>query len=392
MPYFAPYLDETGLHLPTYADRLEALVSSFRAIFSAEYTLTESSPDYQLLSIFARALDDFSALLLALYSAGNPNYAAGRSLDLLLPVHGLRRRGATPSTVALTLRGTPGATLTEAPEALDAAGYFWCCQTAPLTLDGSGTLTVTAVCGTPGAVSAPAGSVSELVRPISGLASVTNLTAASPGQDQESDASALARFRAAASAPSLAMAETLENALRSVPNVRACRVYVNDGSAADAHGVAAHSICAVVTGGASDAVARAIFAKKAPGIGTSGSVSQSVTDAFGNTCVVRFQRSAQVYVTLTVELRPLQGFSQELIPRIRAAVLAETNALGIGQPLVVSSLYSVVYGAAASSVPAFSVSRLLASTEEVTTSGILEAAWNERITVLENFVDIIVTA
>ena len=392
MPYFAPYLDETGLHLPTYADRLEALVSSFHAIFGAEFSLSESSPDYQLLSVFARALDDFSALLLALYNAGNPNYATGRSLDLLLPVHGLRRRGATPSTVLLTLRSTPGATLAEAPEALDAGGKIWRCRGAPLTLDGNGVLTVSAVCGTPGAVSAPAGSISELVRPVSGLSSVTNMTAAEPGLDRESDASALARFRAAATAPSLAMAETMENALRSVPNVRACRVYVNDGDEADARGIAAHSVCAVVAGGAADAVAGAIFAKKAPGIGACGSVSQTVTDAFGNACDVRFQRSAQIYVTLTVELRPLQGFSQEMIPRIRAAVLAETAALGIGQPLVVSSLYSVVYGAAASSVPAFSVSRLLASTDEETTSGIMAAAWNERITVPENFVDIIVTA
>ena len=28
MSYFAPYLDESGLHIPTYADRLEALLAT----------------------------------------------------------------------------------------------------------------------------------------------------------------------------------------------------------------------------------------------------------------------------------------------------------------------------------------------------------------------------
>ena len=39
MSYFAPYLDETGLHLPTYADRMEALLSAYRAIFGADVNL-----------------------------------------------------------------------------------------------------------------------------------------------------------------------------------------------------------------------------------------------------------------------------------------------------------------------------------------------------------------
>ena len=34
MSYFAPYTDETGLHLPTYQDRLDALCEAYRSIFS----------------------------------------------------------------------------------------------------------------------------------------------------------------------------------------------------------------------------------------------------------------------------------------------------------------------------------------------------------------------
>ncbi len=179
MSYFAPYLDSTGLHIPTYADRLEALLSSYRAIFGTEANLSESSPDYQLLSVFARALDDFSALLISLFSSGNPNYASGMALDLLLPLQALTRAGATHSTATLTLTGTPTAILSSAPRILDDAGYIWAC-TEGIHLNADGTAQINATCETPGAISAPANSICHPVTPIDNLATATNPAAATP--------------------------------------------------------------------------------------------------------------------------------------------------------------------------------------------------------------------
>ena len=91
MAYFPPYIDETGLHMPTYEERLENLVSAYRSIFGIESELSDSVPDYQLLSVLARALDDTSALVLDAYNSRNPFYARGQGLDLLLPQYGLTR-------------------------------------------------------------------------------------------------------------------------------------------------------------------------------------------------------------------------------------------------------------------------------------------------------------
>lgn len=91
MSYFAPYIDASGLHMPTYEDRLSDLAAAYRSVFGADAELSESVPDYQLLSVFARALDDTSALVLQAYNARNPAYASGHSLDLLLPLYGLTR-------------------------------------------------------------------------------------------------------------------------------------------------------------------------------------------------------------------------------------------------------------------------------------------------------------
>ena len=91
MAYFAPYIDASGIHMPTYEDRLSDLVSAYRSIFGIDSDLSPSVPDYQLLSVFARALDDCSALVLSAYNSRNPAYASGQALDLLLPQYGLRR-------------------------------------------------------------------------------------------------------------------------------------------------------------------------------------------------------------------------------------------------------------------------------------------------------------
>ena len=91
MAYFAPYIDSTGIHMPTYEDRLNDLVSAYRSIFGVDAVLDPSVPDYQLLSVLAKSLDDTSALVVSAFNSRNPAYASGHSLDLLLPQYGLTR-------------------------------------------------------------------------------------------------------------------------------------------------------------------------------------------------------------------------------------------------------------------------------------------------------------
>ena len=100
MSYFPPYIDASGLHMPTYEDRLSALCESYRSIFGLDAELSESMPDYQLLSVIARSLDDTSALVLDAFHQMNPLYASGQALDLLLPQYGLSRLpGETDASV-----------------------------------------------------------------------------------------------------------------------------------------------------------------------------------------------------------------------------------------------------------------------------------------------------
>ena len=107
MAYFAPYIDENGIHMPTYEDRLEDLCEAYRSIFGLEAELSASVPDYQLLSVFAKALDDAAALVLQAYNSRNPMYAGGEALDLLLPQYGIsREEGETDAQVRSRIRSS----------------------------------------------------------------------------------------------------------------------------------------------------------------------------------------------------------------------------------------------------------------------------------------------
>ena len=388
--YFTPYIDGNGVHIPTYEDRLDALLSSYRSIFGPEANLEISSPDYQLLSVLARALDDLSQIILVDFASRNPLYASGVGLDLLLPLMGLTRGGATYSTVPLRLTGTPLAVLPAAPRVLDDAGYIWACRTAGIQLNAEGTALVTAVCETPGAVSAPAGSVRRLVSPVSGLSSAVNPQPAVPGTEAETDASCRARYFAAASAPSVGQLEAVRAAVASVPNVAACAVYENDTDETDARGIPPHSVCAVISGGNAVTVAQKLFEKKAPGVGTYGNIPVTVQDAWGVSHTVHVKRAVSSSVALTVELQPLSGWDASIPERIRSALADYGSTLSIGQDLVVSSLYPVVYSAAGTSVPPFSVSLLSASFEGSSTTGVLAAAWDQRYALPPVMIQIIV--
>ena len=91
MAYFAPYIDGTGLHMPSREERLGEMWARYCGIFGVDPSLEGSAPDYLMLAEFARALDEVSSLIASVYESRNPAQASGHSMDLLLPQYGLTR-------------------------------------------------------------------------------------------------------------------------------------------------------------------------------------------------------------------------------------------------------------------------------------------------------------
>lgn len=291
MSYFAPYIDGSGLHLPTYEDRLENLCEGYRSIFGLDAVLSASVPDYQLLSLFAKALDDVSALVLQAFLSRNPAYASGQALDLLLPQYGLTR-GA-----------------------------------------------------------------------------------------EETDAEVRGRIASALAGKGAATPDALRAGLLSLPYVRDARVFVNDTDAPDADGIPAHSLAPVVYGGVNGDIAGLLFRKKAPGVGTYGSVTVPVTDAYGNVCPVSFTRAASRPVFLYLYVKRLEGCDDAAVEAtVAPAVAAFVNGLGIAAPLNVPQLYGVAYAAAGALASSFAIHDIQAAPTGGETSRVrVDAAWNQRL-------------
>ena len=289
--YFSPYIDDTGLHMPNYEDRLEALADSYRAIFGPETELSEAVPDYQLLSVIARALDDLSQLVLDDYNSRNPLYAGGQALDLLLPLYGLHR------------------------------------------------------------------------------------------QEGETDAGARRRILTALAAGGNTMAENIQAEILKVPDVRQAQVHVNDTNATDEKGVSAHSICCVVEAGKKADIAAAIFRKKAPGIGTHGTTTVSVTDGNGTSHAVRFSRPAESAVNIYMDITAYDGYDPATTDVIRQALADYLNGFQIGQSLVVPQLYGISYAAAKEQATTFAISDIRAASPLITgtTRELVPAAWNTKL-------------
>lgn len=343
MSYVKPYIDATGLHLPDYASVRDYLSGEFLRIFGQDLYLGEDSQDYQMISLFADALDDVNALVIEAYNSRNPDFARGTSLDLMLPLNGLSRLQATHSRVTLTLYGVQGAYIPAGSVAVDRDGHRWIIQDEVM-IGSSGSGSVEARAEAAGNRTAGVGFIDGIGTPTSGWVSVSNLTEAMPGRDTETDAQVRARRLASVETSAVSLIESLYGALVEVPDVTRVTIYENKTGTFDLNGIPAHSICAVVEGGSQGVIAETILRKKAPGCGLFGTTVVEAQDLFGNTVTVPFMRPVNSPMEVHIELKKLRGYSTESEALIAGAVAEYIRGFGIGQVLETGLLWGVVLG------------------------------------------------
>ena len=288
MAYFAPYIDDTGLHMPTFDDRLEELWTRYCEIFGADPDAASSAPDYQLLSLLTRNLDDVSQFVTQIYESMNPGIepdsigiyyytgyqsapsAAGNGLDLLMAQYGLAReyrKGNYPGPVINDTK---------------------CRDMILPALAGKGSVDLSSL-----------------------EAAVNNVFS---GQ----------------SSP--------------------VRIYLNDTDTADSLGIPPRSVAVVVDSNASSstarmtAVAQAIFDHLPPGIGTYGDTSVSVKDAEGDLHTVHFTRAQLNITTFAFYITKQEGADEQLIRDSISPWVGEyVNSLPIGSSLPLSRLIGIAY-------------------------------------------------
>ena len=379
MSYFPPYIDADGIHIPTYDDIMTYLLDNYRSIFGEDVNLDVSTMDYQLLSIFARVLDDYSTIAVQNYNARSPGYATGDSLDVLMTLTGLSRKQATPSKVVLSLTGTENATIPAGSQAMDEEGYLWTLDN-DCVLDSEGEGTVDATCETAGNIKAVPGTITSIYTPLPDWSSVTNEVTGAGGTDKESDDEMRIRRAKTLVRTNNGSKEAFVRALTEIDGVKNVSIVVNDTDDTDeTTGVTPHSVCAVVDGGENADVAQAIFDAKAPGVGTYGTTTVAYTDSFGMTNQVKFTRPTSVPIAVNVSIEPDTGYDADRVGDIiKESIIDDISNLGIGATWRISDGYKDIYTAFGDESIPFSITGIFAVVDGVSYYSKAQCEYNEK--------------
>ena len=389
MAYFRPSVDADGIHIPTYDDILSYLTEQYKSIFGDDVYLGIDSKDYQLLSVFAKTLDDFAALSVDCYNARSPLYATGDSLDVLCTIVGITRNPATHGEAEITLTGIDDTVVEAGSKVIDKDGGLWTI-TEDVTI-ASGTATAEVTKDEAGAYKLIADSISSIYTPVVGWSGVSNTTIGTVGSNVETDAELRVRMQRSLISKATFNIVAIENAIWDIFGVTNVKIFVNDTDTTDDNGIPSHSICAFVKGGDDQEIADAIFNTKSPGIGTYGTTTETVIDAYGNENSVSFMRATEVEasVSLTGIVYDLRTDVDILKANIKSAVASYLNNLDIGESVTINRLYNVVYSV--TGAESLSISALSMTGTQGTKTDTFVIDWDEKVTVDESDITLTIT-
>lgn len=353
MAYFTPYIDNSGIHVPSYQDIIDYYVSKAKEIFGSDIYLGEDSQDYQMLSILARASAASLQAAVDSYNARDPDTAFDDTLDGLVTINGIERKLSTYSTVNLNLTGIPY-TIIRGGVVQSVSGDKWNLP-SEVVLDASGEALVTGIAQEKGAVVALTGEINKIVTPTYGWSTVDNPDAANVGQPVETTPALKARRKIAVATPSQTPLESLSAGINNLLGVTDFQVYENDTKVTDSRGFPGNSITAVVQGGVDEEIAKTISKLKNMGVLSYGDVTIPVTNEYGSTLNISFFRPELVPTYITVNITPLSGYTTEVGDQIKQAIIDYYSNMKIGYNLYNSQLWEAALSVSPDVRPYFAI-------------------------------------
>ena len=296
------------------------------------WNLDPSTPDGLKLAHDAEIFAALDEVLQQAYNSKDPNKAIGLDLDVVCALTGTKRNPGTPSNVTLTLTGTPGTVIAAGKRVESVENGARYTIDSAVTINPSGTATVTATCATLGATQGSAGTITRIVDTVGGWSGVTNPSVVTPGTDRQTDSQLRIERSMSVGKPGNNQIDSMIGQVFGVPGVSRCVVYENDTSSAaidptdNPHGLPANSLAIVVEGGTDTDVAKAVFVKKVPGsklaqVGTPVSVMVTSDLYPSNSKLIRFSRPIYVDMVINVTVKDDGTLPTDAADQIKEAVV-----------------------------------------------------------------------
>lgn len=343
--------DDTGLTISTFQEIREDLLQRQRASSALGPTLvgTPDSPIGQLNGVNAEKLRELEELLLKIWQSFDPNSASGTHLSNLGAIVGVRRQEATKATLTATVNLDDGVTLAVGRQASVAGQPGQLFETIESVSNGSGSaanLTVRMEAVESGAsYFAAAGTLTNIVTPVSGWNSITNGADSTQGTDIETDSAFRLRRQQSLSVSGSATAEAIVAAVRNVPGVDSASVLVNRSNSVNADGLPPKSFEVVAAGGADNDIAAAILDEWPAGIEAFGSASGTAQSSEFGPVVLNFSRPTLVSVYADFELTTNSDYPGDAAFKSAVAQAANTY-FGLGQTVARAKLFDLAFGVA----------------------------------------------
>lgn len=342
-------LSATGFCKKRLDDLVTQLENEFKGVYGANFKVDPETKQGQIIANVAAEYASLWDVAEDSFNSFNPSAALGKALSDLVQYNGLTRQEATKSTVELTLTGTNG-TLVPAGsqvEIIDSTVKF---ETITSVTIGAGPALVNAEALETGPIEAAAGTLTTIFTPVTGWSTVTNVADATPGLNEETDEELRARRNRSTALSGQNIVEAIAAQIEALADVISVLVLENDTNVdPDANGVPAHSVEAIVRGGAAEDIKDVLLQNKVPGIPFVGNTNVPATDSQGVPVDINYtvptDVPTQVEVTLTINSEyPTDGDDQiaQNIIDYAAGTLVPSRQFGVNDDVILSELYTPI--------------------------------------------------
>lgn len=344
-----PTFTDTGLSVPSESDLFTGAIADIDTAFGGGLNQDPTTPQGQLATSDAAVIAFVFDLFLKFMNATDPKYSSGRMQDGIGRLYYQTRIAAQPTTVDALCTGAVGTVIQAGALAKTSGGDIYACTTTT-TIPASGSVTIEFQNTVTGAVACPAGYLDAIYQAVPGWDTITNQLDGTIGRAVETPTQYEVRRGQSVSSNAVAMVDAIRGRLLAVTGVIDAYVidnYQKTPETISGVEVAANSLYVGVYGGTDADVAAAIWGKKNPGCGFSGTTTVTVEDTNGGyveplpSYQVSFTRARDFPFVVQVTLLNNNGVPSTVVSDVVTAVqavFAGTDVTGLGRPKIAGKL------------------------------------------------------
>ena len=338
--------ESLGFSADSVSEVRAAVAAAWKAAFksdnTAELNTEPETPAGQIIDSQTASITQKDSELLYLANMLNPLKATGIFQDALAEIYFLQRKPAIASTAVIRCTGLAGTVIPVSAQVRSTADDTVWQNTKETKIGSDGTCECTFTCQTAGLIAAGAGTLTQIQTMVAGWDTATNQTAATVGQNAETQGAFENRRYASVGLNSRGTSAAVYARVANVSGVVAAAVRENKTNVPieiDGYFLKAHSIYCAVIGGEDKDIAEAIYKSCSAGCDYNGNTTVSVADEYtGAVEDVTFYRPAEFDIYVKVTLAGKDSLPDEYEATVRKAVYdnfyGESTATIAGEPIL----------------------------------------------------------